>query len=32
MGELLAKGTSCPMFMINSDQDARVPLSDTQLL
>jgi hypothetical protein len=32
MGELLAKGTNYPMFMINGDQDAQVPLSDTQLL
>jgi acetyl esterase len=25
MGELLAKGTDCPMFMINGDEDAQVP-------
>jgi esterase FrsA len=31
MGELLAKGTNCPMLVINGDQDVHVPLSDTQL-
>ncbi len=31
LGDLLAKGTNCPMFVINGDQDVHVPLSDTQL-
>jgi esterase FrsA len=31
MGDLLDRGTNCPMFVINGDKDVHVPLSDTQL-
>jgi esterase FrsA len=31
MGDLLAKGTNCPMFVINGDKDVHVPVSDTLL-
>jgi esterase FrsA len=31
MADLLAAGTNAPMFVINGDQDAHVPLADTQL-
>jgi hypothetical protein len=31
MGNLLAKGATCAMLVINGDQDVHVPLSGTQL-
>jgi esterase FrsA len=31
MGDLLAQGTNCPMFVINGDQDVHIPITDTRL-
>ena len=31
MGDLLDRSTNCPMLVINGDQDAHIPLADTQL-
>jgi esterase FrsA len=31
MGDLFAKQSNCPMFVINGDQDAYIPTSDTKI-